>query len=636
MSTILPLPLGIAHGLPWRMTFPSGRDSANLDRFSDPEFVASLSPGDRKYSEKVIHEHLAKMLEARHIPRRIGRLRTNKEVSLKVLEARPATSLHVTLGTDRFTILESAGWIGLSVANLLKAAEPDPGMPARRSSLQFHADEYESIGQDEAMPAAAQLPPVRRRVVYDRKLTLNLEPRVVAGLHAGDASLRVRAANGLIVTGNDLRLGWMLAEANKVCPLDGGHILGIDEVLASLADSWVPNASDLGLLLKRRLTELEQASVPQEIREILSAMFAAVKKPEPWTEESLHWAFGVSQKATPAFDESFWGSDAAAQKTAVVLRRRLQPLAGLMATRSVYSPALQTLRKSIEGIRFMGAWHLQTRLAPLIGKAHVIGIMHFLTDMLDLRDGAMVSTLINGGTARATDLFFWVPHSRDALWAHVVCMRARDLSVAQGAFSLAAVLKGAKAELGSRSSGLSVLKTKDCEDILNELPTVRWLLSEGWGVVQDATLLPPLIETMLAVTHPRALKMDDARKSLEWVLSGSVEFQSARNRLGVKSLASSQILIQALINQDVRGNAAAETLALKLSPPPSFWKARPLEALIIETLRAAGGSMLNRLLYSRLREHKAYDSLAIVNISKSLPYLWAPTSLSTALRDWAL
>lgn len=617
------------------MTFRSGREPATLDRFADPEFVASLSRADRNESEEVIASLLGKMLETRHIPRHIGRLGTNKEVSLKVLEARPATSLQVALGASRFTILESAGWIGGHVDRLLKAAEPDPGMPAKRSSIRFRESEYEPIGHHGKLPTATQLPPLRRRETVDRKLQVNLEPREASELPASNAALQIRAATGVTITGNDLRLGWLLFEANKVLPLDGAHAVDVGDLFSSLANSEVPNAPELGRLLQRRLAKIEQGAATQEIRDILSAMFAAAKKPDPWTEQSLHWAFGVGDASALPFDLGFWGSDAAAQKVAVGLRRRLQPLSDLMATHEVYSPALDILRNSIASIRFMGARHLQAKLGPLIGQANVIGVMHFLTDMLGLRGGAMVSTLVNLGTSHATDMFYWVPRSGDALWAHAVCMRAQDMTLAHGAFSLSAVLAGVTREYRSRASDLSVLKSKDCEDILNELPTIHWLPSKGWGVVQDATQLPPLVEEMLAVAHPKALPAPDVREALEWVLRSRIEVQAARKRLDVKGLAPQHILVEALSSRAVLGDTNNKTLMLKNAPPPSYWKARQLEHLIIKTLRDAGGTILNRHLYRRLRDYDLYDPQFMANANKTLPYLYAPTALTTALRDWA-
>lgn len=617
------------------MTFRSGREPATLDRFADPEFVASLSRAERKESEEVIASLLERMLKTRHIPRRIGRLRTNKEVSLQVLAARPPTSLTVALGSSRFTILESASWIGDSVAKLLMAAEPDPGMPAKRSSIDFRESEYELIGRQWAAPTAVQPPPLRRREPVDRKLTVSIEPREPSDQPAGEASLRIRAASGLTIAGNDLRLGWLLHEANKVRPLDGSYPIEADELIASLQGSDLPNAADLGQLLQQRLAEIEQASATEEIRQILSTMFVAAKKPDQWSEQSLHWAFGVGDASSPPFDPAFWGSGTESQKAAIKLRRRLQSMSALLATQTLYSPALEILRQAISGVRFIGARHLQARLGPILGKANVIGVMHFLTDMLDHRDGAMVSTLINRGTSRETDMFFWVPSSGDAFWAHAICMRAQDQTLAQGAFSTTAVLEGAKAELGSRTSELSVVKVKDCEDILNELSTVRWLPSKGWGVVQDATVLPAIVEEILAVAHPFALGISDAREALEWVLDNRVDVKAARQRLGVEGLAPPQVLLEALDSPTVRTEMAPKTLVARAAPPPAYWRSRPLEWLIIETLRAAGGSMLNRLLYRRLRDHKLYDSAFVTAASKTLPYLYAPTPLTTALRDWA-
>ncbi|MBS0454188.1 MAG: hypothetical protein JSS14_23040 [Proteobacteria bacterium] len=628
MPSLLPLSPGLAHALPWRMRFRSTLEPATLDRFADPDFVSTLTPDELDHCEKVLTTLLGKMLKTRRYPRRVGRLRVCREVSQKVLEERGTAGIAVSLGDMRFTVIETANWIGDSLSRFIKAVEPDLGAPAQIPSTPFTPAEYEDIGFHGAAPAAVGGPKPRPAAKPAEPLELTPPPDEESWRKRENPVLRLRAASGQVILGNDVRLGWMLFEAHKVVRLDQEHVLAATDLIERLAGSRRLAARELGALLDATLKQLERATVTEEIRSVLAAMRARAKvdnEAEPWTVENLYWAFGVDGP-TP-FDPSFWGSGS---PRALALRRKLLPLTDIFASHSLYSPALGVLRTELAAIELIGARRLRAQLGPLLGNANVIGVCKFMNEVLSIRDGTMSCTVLTTDEHEEELLFYWSRSTLDARTTLRICYRARDLTLAYGAFSIDQVLSGLSHDMPTR------VAKQVCLEILSEWTPVRWFVHSGWGVVEQVSPLPALAQRILHATYPKAVAIEDLLEGCERALQNNLQVQAARKLVEGQHSVDLQVLLEVLHGAGAITRSGTNSLKFKGEPDNNYWDWNPIESELVEFIQECGGTALNREIYKRFQGDKSVEHEMLAEALRVLPYLDSPTPLKTSLRPWLL
>ncbi|CAN7770297.1 hypothetical protein LJR290_007487 [Variovorax sp. LjRoot290] len=636
MLALLPLPPAIAYGLPWRMTFRTNRPPATLEKFADKSFVEGLTQDELKHSEAAISTLLAKMLATRKIPRTLSRWHLNLAASQKVWDERSPAGLKVSLGNTRFTVLEASDWIGDSVNRLVKSLRPDPGARLPEFKAQFAESDWEDIGHHGAAPAAVGGPKPRKAPARKPPPELDLTPP--AGLaqrrRRQISNLKLLTRSGRPISGTDYRLGWLLFEIHKVVPLNHREPGHADDVLRKLEASSVPDASRLAKILRGRLETLESAQVPEEVREVLSTMLASTANSEPWTEQSLFWAFGVAP-VRESFDAAFWAGTSETQARAFRLRRKLLPMTDPFITSSLHSPALELLAHELASTEFTGARRLQSRLGPLLGGAHVIGVSKFLTDVLGWKGGRLITITVaagNGPEAAKSSLFFWTkaPHGVFPVHLLEVCVRARELTLARGAFDVSEVA----AKFADHPSWN--VSEETCVEILSEWPAVRWLDQRGIGVVDGASVLPALVEQLLNVTWPRPLNVNDVVEAIRSAPHAMSEMNAAQAKLDSEGLVPTTVLIEAL---DGAGNicrSGRNHLALKTAPAQDYFNLRPVELDLVAFLHTVGGSAPNREIYKHFHGDKGVEAGVLGAAMKALPYLYSPTPYTTAIRPWVI
>lgn len=610
------------------MKFRSHRLPATLDKFSDPQYVKGLSASDLEQCETVLSTLLAKMLKTRRYPRRVGRLRVCKEVSQKVLDERGTAGMAVNLGAMRFTVLEAANWIGDSLARFLKAVEPDPGAPPQIPAAPFQASEYEDIGYHGAAPAAVGGPKPRFPSKPSPAIDLTPPADVEGWRKRENLALRLVTPSGQAILGNDVRLSWILFEVNKLVRLDEEQPLQSSKVIHQLTESKRVQATALAELLDSTLKHLERATVTEEIRTTLAAMRARAtvdEEAEPWTVESLCWAFGVDGPAP--FDPSFWGSGS---PQALALRRKLLPLTDVFASHSLYSPALGTLRTELAAIELIGALRLQSKLRPLLGDANVIGVCKFMNEVLSIRDGTLSCTMLTTDEREEELLFFWSRSTLDARATLRICFCARDLTLAHGAFSIEQILASLPASVRP------LVTAQICMEVLTEWTAVRWLVHPRWGVVERVSPLPSLAQRILHAAYPKSVAIDDLIVGCERALKNNVQVQAARRLVHGRHAIDPEVLLEVLHGTGPIARSGPSSLKWKGKPDTDYWEWNPIEHELVEFIRESGGTVLNREIYRRFEGDKSVEPAMLSEALQMLPYLDSPTPLKTSLCPWML
>ncbi|MDN8617176.1 hypothetical protein [Variovorax ginsengisoli] len=627
MASILPLPPAIAHGLPWRMVFPTKRAPELLERFAYPDFVASLTPDEIQYCETVVSALLATMLANQKVPKTLARAHVNRATSEILWEERSPAGLKVSLGSTRYPLVQALVWIGSSVSRLVKALRPDPGTRQPEYQKQFTDSDWVDIGVD-GQPTAGPRGPKPGSAPVRRPAKLNLVPPASSAERRKrqDESFRLRSKSGHVINGNDHRLGWLLYEAHKVVSLNRPELLDADHVIGKLSRSIIPGAAELATVFQAQLDAVEAMEVTYEIRWVLRELLANTTAPEPWTEESLFWAFGVSEDGK--FDPHFWS--AAAPPSTFRLRRKLVTITGPFLAATFYSPALAEMADHLTSLGFIGARHLQTRLAPVIGDSNIIGVAKFMTDVVQVKMGRMdnVPVVVDGHNY---DLFYW---NQDVKTMTVldVCELALDLTAARGAFRFEYIADA----FGDRHDGLR--KEILLREILNEWSAVRWLDEPGYGVVIGASPIVGVVEHMLATAWPRSLSVENIAQGLRALRAPPREIQSARERLEepVSGFVEDEVLLEALVASGRMRRVGRASVALKHKPEAEYWQHwRPVERDLIDYLRSVGGSAPNRAIYQHFNADKSVEPHALAEAMKALPYLHAPKFQWTALWSWA-
>lgn len=627
MSSILPLPPAIAYGLPWRMVFRTKRAPVLLERFADPDFVASLTDDEHKHSETVITTLLAKMLASQKIPKTLTRAHVNLATSEILWEARSPAGLKVSVGATRYTVGQALLWIGDSANRLVKALRPDPGTRQPEYPGQFTNANWEDIGHHGAAPTAVGGPKPRKASARG-PLELNLMPPASRSERRKrqDDTLRLRSRSGYTIKGNDQRLGWLLFEAHKVVSLNRPDLFGAEEVIGKLSRSIIPGAAKLAQIFEAQLEAVETMNVTDEIRSVLMELLANANTPEPWTDKSLLWAFGVSDDGE--FDPHFWS--AAAPAESFVLRRKLVPIIAPFQTAPFYSPALAEMADHLTSLGFMGARHLQSRLAPVIGKSNIIGVAKFMTDVVQVKLGRMDNVPVTVED-QSHDLFFW-NHDVKTVTVLDVCELARDLTAARGAFRFEHIADA----FGDRHDGLRTELL--LREILNEWSAVRWLDQPGYGVVIGASPIVGIVEHMLNAAWPRPLSAENITQALRSLRAPPRGISSARGRLEepVSGFVEDDVLLGALVASGRMRRVGRASVALKHKPEADYWAWRPVERDLIDYLRSVGGSSANRAIYEHFKADKSVEPHALAEAMKTFPYLHAPTFQRTALWPWAM
>jgi hypothetical protein len=642
MSSILPLPPAIAYGLPWRMVFPTKRDPVPLERFADPYFVGGLTPDEHAHCEAVITALLAKMLANQKVPKTLTRAHVNRATSEILWEERSPAGLKVSLGTTRYTLLQALVWIGTSVSRLVKALRPDRGTRQPEYPNQFTDSDWENIGIN-GPPTASPRGPKPGSAPVRRPAELNLTPpatRAERRKRLND-SLGIRSKSGHTIRGDDHRLGWLLFEAHKVVSLNRSERFNAEDVVGKLLRSIIPGAAELAKILEAQLDAVETMDITHEIRWVLKELFANAASPEPWTVESLLWAFGVSEDGR--FDPVFWS--AAAPPNTFGLRHKLVTITAPFLTSSFYSPALSELAGHLTSLGFIGARRLQSRLAPAIGKSNIIGVAKFMTDVVQAKLGRMdnVPVTVDDHTS---DLFFW---NKDIKPATVfdVCELARDLTAAKGAFRFEEIVEafGDSFESAHREMLL--------REILGEWSAIHWLDKPGFGVVLGASPIVNVVEQMLHASWPHALSIEKVIEALGSLRAQPRELLAARARLakrasgsgddqaflleaGESGVVEDEALLEALVASGGMRRVGRASVALKHKPKADYWEWRPIERELIDFLRSVGGEAALRAIYRHFKTDKSVDPQAFSEAMKTFPYLYSSTPQRTALWPWAM
>ncbi|KWT97716.1 hypothetical protein APY03_1268 [Variovorax sp. WDL1] len=607
--------------------FPTKRAPVLLERFADPDFVATLSPDEHAHSEAVITALLAKMLANQKAPKTLTRAHVNRATAEILWAERSPAGLKVSLGSTRFTLLQALVWIGTSVSRLVKALRPDPGTRQPEYPNQFTDSDWVDIGVG-GLSAAGPRGPKPGSAPVRRPAELNLSPPSSSAERRKrrDESFRLRSKSGHVIKGNDHRLGWLLFEAHKVVSLNRPELFDADHVIGKLSRSIIPGAAELATIFQAQLDAVETMDIAHEIRWVLRELLANASAPEPWTEESLLWAFGVSEDGK--FDPHFWS--AAAPPSTFRLRRTLAKIISPFLATTFYSPALAEMADHLTSLGFMGARHLQTRLAPVIGDSQIIGVAKFMTDVFQMKIGRMdnVPVAVDGLNC---DLFYWNQDVKPVTILEV-CELAKDLTAARGAFRFEHLADA----FGDRHEGLR--KELLLREILNEWSAVRWLDESGYGVVIGASPIVDVVEHMLNATWPRPLSVENITQGLRSLRAPPRGISSARARLQepVPGFVEDDVLLEALIASGRMRRVGRASVALKNKPAADYWTWRPVERDLIDYLRSVGGSAPNRAIYQHFKTDKSVEPHALAEAMKTLPYLHAPTVQGTALWPWAM
>lgn len=628
MSSLLPLPPGLAHGLPWRVNFRTTREPAPLTAFAEPAFVRALSPTELEHVEAVLQTLLQKMLRTGKLPRRIARLKITKEASQKVFDAHGAGAAGATLSNLRYTVADASSLIGDSVAKLVKFIDPAAPLPGASQSG-FVESDYEDIGHHGAAPSAVGGPKMRKPRDAGAAVSIDTSrpDGAIARRKRENTALRMLATSGAEIQGNDFRLGWLLAEAHKVVALDQRPV-ECTHVIEQLRSSRVPGARDLSTMLAEKIVRIERSNVADEVRDILLRVHAEAKEPGAWTEEALLRVFGVGAGAGH-FDAAFWSTGNRARLPKL---RRLDQMIEVLAARTLYSPALDLLRHELSRIVFMGGRRLQGRLGPLMGDANAIGVCRFVTEVLSTKVGRLVHVPVTNERGVESDLYYWTNEEFDARIVLEICIAARTLTTAQGAFQLVDVMSAANV-LALVDAEIS---SSRCADVLNEWSDVRWLAQDGWGVVGDQPDLTRLTETMLHVVYPKPLRVNDAVEALERSLRTHAAIQDARARTGKTSLAPPEVILEALCGPGNVKRASTTSMVLRSRPDDNYWDWHHFERRTIDYLRSVGGEALNRDLCRQFKGDKGYELQAYTSALKIWPFVYSPRPTKTALRPWAM
>ena len=629
MPSLLPLPPGLARSLPWRMNFRTQRHPATLDAFADPDFVKSLLPDELEHSETVIATLLKKMLDTGKLPPRVSRLRVTQAISQKVFDALGLGAAGATLNNLRYTVREARFLID-TAAKLVHAVDrehhaPTPGSPAAG----FSEPEYEDIGHHGASPAAVGGPKERKPRIAVPKVVIDLAPLkgAAARRKREDPSLRMLSPSGEEIRGNDFRFAHLMSEAHRVVPLDQ-RPLDSAEIIERLRSSRVIGGQELADTLSDLFVRIERGNVAGEIRDIVSRFLSDARDTGGWDEVSLHQAFGVgvvTRAGESTFDPEFWG---AARRREAGRIRALNAMTEALATRSLYSPALRALSDELSRVEFMSASRLQSHLEPVLGGANVVGVCRFVTEILSEQTGVLAHAPVSNFDGQTSDLYFWANQRFDTSAMFKLCVRARDLTLAQGAFACSDLLEVAI------DCGL-VVTDERCVEILQEWSAVTWLPIEGWGIVEGHGRLVDLAEQMLHVTHPKPLLVDDAREALEWSTRDNPEVREARARTGATKFVPSPVLLEALHGQGRVVRAGPASWALT-EPDVEYWDWHPYEREVIAYLRSVGGSALVRDICRQFNGDKGFERTMFTATLRIWPFCYAPVPTRSALRPWAL
>lgn len=610
------------------MAFPTKRAPALLERFASPDFVANLTPDELAHSEAVITALLAKMLANQQVPKTLTRAHVNRATSEILWDERSPAGLKVSLGTTRYTLRQALVWVGHSVNRLAKALRPDPDTRQPEFPHQFTDSDWVDIGVD-GKAAAGPRGPKPGSAPVRQPATLNLAPPASSAERRKrqDDSFRLRSKSGHVIKGTDHRLGWLLYEAHKVVSLNRPELLDADHVIGKLSRSIIPDAAELAAVFEAQLEAVETMDVTQEIRWVLREVLASTTAPEPWTEESLFWAFGVSEDGK--FDPQFWS--AAAPPSTFRLRRKLVTITGPFLAATFYSPALAEMAEHLTSLGFMGSRHLQTRLAPVLGDSHIVGVAKFMTDIVQVKMGRMdnVPVAVDGCNC---DLFYWNQDIKPTTVLDV-CELARDLTAATGAFRFEEIVAafGDHFEASRREMLL--------RELLNEWRAVHWLEQPGYGVILGASPIAGVVEHMLHAAWPHSVPIEKIAQALEMLRAPPRDFLSARARLQGRGtdFVEDEILLAALVASGRMRRVGRASVALKHKPEADYWQHwRPVERDLIEYLRSVGGSAPNRAIYQHFSADKSVEPHALADAMKAFPYLHVPTAQWTALWPWAM
>ncbi|WP_143694528.1 hypothetical protein [Variovorax sp. JS1663] len=511
---------------------------------------------------------------------------------------------------------------------LTKALRPDPGTRQPEYQNQFTDADWETIGYEGTPPAAPRGPkpgsaPVRRPA----KLVLTPPATKAERRKRQNDAIRFRSQSGHTINGDDYRLGWLLFEAHKVVSLNRPEIRDAQQVIGKLYRSVIPGASKLAKILEAQLDAVEKMDITQEIRWVLRELIANASTPEPWTEESLLWAFGVSEDGK--FDPHFWS--AAAPPKTFQLRRKLLAIATPFLAATFYSPALAEMADHLTSLGFIGARHLQARLAPVIGHSNIIGVAKFMTDFALVKVGRMdnVPIAVDGPDF---DLFYWNQDVKP-LTVLEVCEFARNLTAARGAFRFEHIADA----FGDDREGLR--KEILLREILNEWSAVQWLAQPGYGVVIGASPIVGVVEHMLHAAWPRPLPIENVSQALLALRAPPRGMTAAREKLKepMSGFVEDEVLLEALVASGRMRRVGHGSVALKHKPESNYWEwQRPVERDLIDYLRSVGGAATNRSIYQHFEADKSVEPQALAEAMKTYPYLHAPTKGSTALWPWAM
>lgn len=632
---LLPLAPGIAYGLPGRFNFRSGRRPESLSRFSDPVFIASLTAEELRQCEASIEGLLEKLLERKLLPARITRHVVSDKVAEKIVAEQTGAGVRVGRGSSHFTVAEASEWIGRSVNRLIKALEPAPG--AQRGYMGFRESDLEDIGRHGMVPSLlgnkAQIKRTdsRGRRAQSTFVVDLCDPVTEAQRRSRiNRSLRLISPDG-IIAGDDFRLGWLLFEAHRFIALDQKPARSSEQVVKALLENKSRPAQALGNLLRSRLEEISNSKVSDEIRWILAVTTKMSSRPLALPDDMLQEIYGLGGIAH-GLDSLRWASE----QTGLGYQRvqsSLQLLIKRTLGMSIYSPALHWMRDELKVAQFMAASGLQHKLAPRIGKVHVVGACKFINEFLGWRlPGQVIGLIPSVADDPKEPLFFWskaIP--TEAVLD--VCRKALDQTIFSGAFSLEAI------SIPNRLKRTSLTR-EQCACVIDAWPAARWVgkSEHEWGVIQtrksgnfrELRRAQEVLEQILHVAWPKALSISSVRSVLQKPLT---------NGQGkVRQLAPDTVLLQAWGSEE---GIKREGISLKLAkaPPNSYWRDRQMERATLKFLRNRGGQATRSDLIKHLRSvgnpqfslHR--DLLARV---RNLPYVLEPDKSNFALPSWAL
>lgn len=541
----LPLSPWFAAAFP-AMVDPGGAGQAvPIERLCDPQFVDGLDDLTRYGAWAAVRYLVEYTLKYEDLPEHLLAVPVDAGMEAQVrnfLQSRLEPG--VTL-PKRLSIADAMPYIGKRVLRLLECVPqsrpdsqlPSPAPEARKvirppehmqaEILRWHEAEPveaktslhvkrlksdthpESVG-DQGRPGRPltrepnAIPTEQRRRVFVESHERSW-PQVRAAL---SASALITDASGRQVTLQDPRFGLQLLRISMEMQLCGQSL----RLLLEEARDRPRALADV-IRLVRRLTEAQQMTAEEEVRQLVSALLAR-RNPHPENgkrrDSMVLPRYGVGGKVLTLQEVG---------DSLGVTRERPRQLQDLFETRvaegEVYAPALRRVQEEINQAPMGTLEQLQSRLAPRLGSMAVEGAVDLIGRVMGWPlHGRLVAGQRNGWEKGVT---LWARGLEEAT-VTAALQHAWNMSSLTGGF-----LVGTVAGMLVESHGTAVSRAT-VADILNAWSPVRWVDEEtGWGWIDgtQAGYVYSEVKKIVAIAQPLSIDVEE-------IYAGLANWRSAR------------------------------------------------------------------------------------------------------------